>query len=92
MAFAVEEATIESIQAALPAKELSVAELVGAYLERIERIDPALNSIVTTSETALERAKELDERAARAAARGSRSCSRTTSTRTTCRPRSARSR
>ena len=29
MAFAVEEATIESIQAALLAKELSVAELVG---------------------------------------------------------------
>ena len=60
MAFAVEEATIESIQAALLAKELSVAELVGAYLERIERIDPQLNSIVTTSETALQRAKELE--------------------------------
>ena len=60
MAFAVEEATIESIQAALLAKEISVAELVGSYLERIERIDPQLNSIVTTSETALQRAEELD--------------------------------
>ena len=37
MAFEVEEATIESIQAALLAKELSVAELVGAYLERSSR-------------------------------------------------------
>ena len=60
MAFTLEEATIESIQAALAAKELSTAELVGAYLERIERIDPRLNSIVTTSETALQRAQELD--------------------------------
>jgi amidase len=60
MAFTIEEATIESIQAALTAKELSVAELVGSYLERIERIDPALNSIVTTSETALQRAEQLD--------------------------------
>ena len=60
MAFTLEEATIESIQAALAAKELSTAELVGAYLERIERIDRRLNSIVTTSETALQRAQELD--------------------------------
>jgi Asp-tRNA(Asn)/Glu-tRNA(Gln) amidotransferase A subunit family amidase len=60
MAFTLEEATIESIQAALAAKELSAAELVGAYLERIERIDPALNSIVTTSETAIQRAQELE--------------------------------
>ena len=60
MAFAVEEATIESIQAALLSREISIAELVGAYLQRIEQIDPQLNSIVTTSETALERARQLD--------------------------------
>src|SRR5688500_11909878 len=60
IAFALEEATIESIQAALLSKELSVAELVGSYLERIEQIDPQLNSIVTTSETALQRAEQLD--------------------------------
>ena len=60
MAFAVEEATIESIQAALLARRLSVAELVGTYLDRIDRLDPQLNSIVTTSETALTRAQQLD--------------------------------
>jgi Asp-tRNA(Asn)/Glu-tRNA(Gln) amidotransferase A subunit family amidase len=59
--FAVQEATIDRIHAAYRARELSVTELVRAYLERIERIDPALNSIVTTSERALVRAAELDE-------------------------------
>lgn len=37
-----------------------MAELVRAYLERIERIDPQLNSVVTTNERALERAQQLE--------------------------------
>ena len=60
MGFAIEEATIESIQAALQAKELSVTELVAAYLERIERIDPALNSIVHAARPRDSRAEQLD--------------------------------
>jgi amidase len=61
--FAVPEATIASIQAAYRARELSVVELVRAYLERIEAYDrggPALNAIVVTNERALARAEELD--------------------------------
>jgi amidase len=61
--FAVPEATIASIQAAYRVRELSVVELVRAYLERIEAYDrggPALNAIVVTNERALARAEELD--------------------------------
>ncbi len=57
------EATIASIHAAYRARELSVVELVRAYLERIEAYDrggPALNAIVVTNERALARAEELD--------------------------------
>jgi SAM-dependent methyltransferase len=60
--FAVPEATIASIQAAYRARELSVVELVRAYLGRIEAYDrggPALNAIVATSEQALARAEQL---------------------------------
>jgi amidase len=61
--FAVPEATIAAIHDAYRARELSAVELVRMYLERIEAYDrggPALNSIVVTSETALERAAEVD--------------------------------
>src|SRR5690242_13402528 len=61
--FAVPEATIASIHAAYRSRELSVVELVRAYLGRIEAYDgagPALNSVVVSSEQALARAEELD--------------------------------
>jgi len=61
--FAVPEATIASIQAAYRARELSVVELVRAYLGRIEAYDgdgPALNAVVVSSEQALARAEQLD--------------------------------
>jgi amidase len=58
--FAVAEATIESIERALEAREISVTELVRSYLERIETVDQTLNSIVVTSDAALERAAQLD--------------------------------
>src|SRR4051795_11316894 len=62
--FAVEEATIESIHAALRAGEISATELVQAYLERIETYDrggPRLNSVIATSEQAIAGARQLDE-------------------------------
>ena len=61
--FAVPEATIESIQAAYRARELSAPELVRAYLDRIDAYDrngPKLNSIVTLNERALEQAETID--------------------------------
>jgi len=61
--FAVPEATIASIQAAYRSRELSVVELVRAYLGRIEAYDrdgPMLNSVVVESEHALARAGQLD--------------------------------
>jgi Asp-tRNA(Asn)/Glu-tRNA(Gln) amidotransferase A subunit family amidase len=66
--FDVQEATIESIHAALRAKEISVAELVGAYLQRIDAHDRAgasLNSVVATSDHAVARGEELDAAFAR---------------------------
>jgi Asp-tRNA(Asn)/Glu-tRNA(Gln) amidotransferase A subunit family amidase len=61
--FEVAEATIASIHAAYRARELSPAELVRAYLDRIEAYDrggPALNSVVVINDDALARAEELD--------------------------------
>jgi amidase len=50
----------------LRAKELSSAELVDTYLERIERINPALNAFTDLfASRARERAREADERIAR---------------------------
>ena len=39
---------------------LSSAELVGLYLDRIERFNPAINAVVALAEGALERAREAD--------------------------------
>ena len=63
MAFQVQEATIDGIHAAMRSGEVSSRELVEAYLARIEELDrggPALNSVLTVDEGALERAAELD--------------------------------
>ena len=61
--FAVEEATIGGIQAAMLAGELRCSALVEAYLQRIDAFDragPELNTIVSLSDQAPRRAAELD--------------------------------
>jgi aspartyl-tRNA(Asn)/glutamyl-tRNA(Gln) amidotransferase subunit A len=43
-------------------KERSVTEIVSEYLDRIEKLDPALNAFITVDrEGALKKAKELDK-------------------------------
>ena len=62
-AFQVEEATIADIHQAMEEGRITAAELVQGYLDRIEAYDrqgPYLNSIITVSEHALGRARELD--------------------------------
>lgn len=50
----------------LRGREISARELLGAYLERIERVNPAINAIVTLAEDqATQQAKAADEAAAR---------------------------
>ena len=61
--FQVEEATIADIHQAMEDGRITAEELVRHYLDRIEAYDrrgPYLNSIITVSEHALERARELD--------------------------------
>ncbi len=61
--FQVEEATIADIHQAMEEGRVTAEELVRSYLDRIEAYDrqgPYLNSIITVSEHALERARELD--------------------------------
>ena len=55
-----EEATITDLQALMQAGELSSAQLVNYYLERIIEIDPQLNSILEINPDALEIAQTLD--------------------------------
>ena len=62
-AFQVEEATIADIHQAMEEGRITAEELVQSYLDRIEAYDrqgPYLNSIITVSEYALGRARELD--------------------------------
>lgn len=59
----IEEATIESVHSAYREGKTTVREVVQAYLDRIASLDrsgPALNSVVTVSETALDEADALD--------------------------------
>lgn len=60
--FAVEEATINEIQKAIRAGEITCRQLVEYYLNRIETYDQStgLNSIVVINPNALKRADELD--------------------------------
>lgn len=61
--FDLAEVTIADVQSRIRAGETTATEMVEAYLARIEEVDrsgPTLNSIVTVSESALERAAELD--------------------------------
>ncbi|MGH2947500.1 MAG: amidase [Solirubrobacteraceae bacterium] len=59
-AFQLEEATIERIHAAIRARDLTAADLVRGYLDRLEAHGAALNAVLATSEHALARAEELD--------------------------------
>ncbi len=61
--FQVDEATIADIHQAMEEGRLTAEELVQNYLDRIEAYDrqgPYLNSIITVSEHALGRARQLD--------------------------------
>ncbi|MDE0356737.1 MAG: amidase family protein [Gammaproteobacteria bacterium] len=61
--FQVEEATIADIHQAMEEGRITAEELVQSYLDRIDAYDrqgPYLNSIITVSEHALGRARELD--------------------------------
>jgi len=60
------EASATELARALASRELSSAELLHALLGRIERLNPALNAIVTLdAERALRRASEADDALAR---------------------------
>ncbi len=61
--FAVEEATISEIHAAMEAGSITAEELVEHYLTRIaayDKVGPSINSLITVSPHAVERARELD--------------------------------
>ena len=61
--FVVDEATIPDIHQAMEEGRLTAEELVQSYIDRIEAYDrqgPYLNSIITVSEHALGRARQLD--------------------------------
>lgn len=53
--------TVGSILEGYKKKEFSITEVVSSYLERIEKLDPKLNSFITVCrEEALSQAKQLD--------------------------------
>src|SRR5512142_2963935 len=57
--------TIAELAAGLKAKAFSSEELTRAFLGRIEKLDPKLNSFITvTSERALAQARAADQRLA----------------------------
>ena len=57
--------TAYDLSVALARREVSAREVVTAHLERIERVNPAVNAIVTlVADRALEQAAEADERMA----------------------------
>jgi len=61
--FTLEEATIESLHAALAAGETTCVDVVEGYIARIEAYDdqgPSLNAILTVNPAALDIAAELD--------------------------------
>ena len=66
--FAVVEATIANIHAAMRSGDLTATQLVQLYLDRIDRYDrrgPALNALTIVHPEALQRARELDTHYAR---------------------------
>lgn len=55
--------TITSILEGYKTKKFSVSEIVNAYLEQIEKLNPTLNAFITIDgENALKKAKELDDK------------------------------
>ncbi|MEU0388754.1 amidase [Streptomyces chartreusis] len=57
--------TATELAAALRRREISAREVVTAHLERVERVNPSVNAIVTlVADRALEAAAEADQRAA----------------------------
>jgi amidase len=68
-----QEATIAQLQAAMASGQLTALALVGAYLERIERLDqggPHLSSVVEVNPEAYEIAERLDQQRRKGAPRG----------------------
>ncbi|KAA9394315.1 amidase [Kocuria coralli] len=64
-AFDVAEASIAQLRAALESGRVTSEDLVLAYLERIDRLDVALNSVVVRNPAALAEARESDARRSR---------------------------
>ncbi|XVF67882.1 hypothetical protein PTKIN_Ptkin10aG0157600 [Pterospermum kingtungense] len=58
--FTIEEATIESIQAAFAENKLTSLQLVDFYLQRIENLNPKLRSVLEINPDARVQAKEAD--------------------------------
>ena len=75
--FAVEEATIEEIHAAMAAGATSCQDVASQYLRRIAAYDrqgPAVNALVVVNPDAMRLAREMDERFAREALTGPLHC------------------
>ncbi len=81
------------LTAALRRRQVGSRELLRHYLERIDRLNPAINAVVTLDDTAFDRAEEADvatslvRRGDRCT--GCRSPSRTPSRRPVCAPQRA---
>src|SRR5437870_10738412 len=58
--FDLQEATIAQLQASMAKRDLTARSLVKAYLARIKRIDPSLNSIIELNPDAEDIARSLD--------------------------------
>jgi amidase len=52
--------TATQLAALMRAREVSPVEVVAAYLQRIEAVNPSLNAIVTVADDAIERAREAE--------------------------------
>lgn len=76
-AFAIEEATIAQIHAAMTAGRLTCVGLVDFYIKRIQRVEtggPAINAITVINPNARARAAELDEQRKRSGLGGPLHC------------------
>ncbi len=64
-------ASVTELARSIQAKEVSSVEVVNAYLERIEAVNPKLNAVVQlTADAALEQAREADTALARGELKG----------------------
>ena len=62
--------SVSSLAQAIQEKQVSSAEVVQAYLDRIAEVNPALNAVVQLAPEATEEAREADEALARGELRG----------------------